>query len=163
MTSNVTIEDICEINNIIYPGAHIAVPFEIVGTNALMWHHGIYIGNRKIIDLSNNHSGVGDIQEKSVISFVKDNLKLPGNTNLRYSFALIHYPNDSDESQLRTVHVAKTLLIQSAQNPHKKLYHLANSNSETFATLCRTGQLNYLPHSLPKEFFYLSQQRKRIS
>jgi hypothetical protein len=102
--------------------------------------------------MSKNNDGIGNIQKKMVATFFQDNLKtLPRNSNLSYSFVIIHYPEDTEQRQLNTVQVANDLLLGSAQNPDQELYHLVTLNCETFATFCRTGQMRDSPHLLPSE------------
>lgn len=135
--SNARILNSLSAQDCLYPGAHIAVPFAPL-TDGIAWHHGIYIGNREVIEMRQQSSDMPDIQRVSLFQFLQNDLS--AESNLRYSFALIDYGVDSLAYQEKTVQIAQYLLENQGGG---ELYDLLKLNCEAFATYCRTGKARY--------------------
>ena len=128
-TTNGQICNIVENDSSTIPiGAHIAVPFFVlVPLKQVAWHHGIYIGEKKVIDLSSNRHP--NIQTQSLVNFFNVNDVSP------HHYAIVHYDNDSAEMLELTFSRAKYLEM----NPPNIEYHAWFYNCEGFATFCRSG------------------------
>ena len=101
-------------------GSHVAV-----GSNTI-YHHGIFIGEGKVIHFT------GTDKTNSVITESTDEEFMGEST----TFFLINYENDNPDRLALTVRVAKFI----EQRLHNQVGETP-SNCESFAVFCRTGSL----------------------
>lgn len=111
-------------------GDHVAV---LRTSSSVAWHHGIYIGDKKMIDFSGPDKEQAKIQELSVYQFFQEGY---------YVIVVIDYPQNESYTADKTVHNATRLL----NLPIK--YNIYNANCEYFATFCRCGRYVKNPVSL---------------
>jgi len=131
--SNAVLISVLDWKEVLYDGAHVAVAFRTDNPLAeIAWHHGIYVGNRTVID-NNDRDNSSSIRLTSFEEFIEVG-------DIMSSFALISYEDDNDEKRNISLNCANTLL-NSESNVNSKLYDLVSFNCQHFATFCRTGQL----------------------
>ena len=95
-------------------------------------HHGIYIGNNEVIDLSKKRGTVGNTSFKD---FVGESKK----------FRIIEYSYPTYDVE-KTIKIARSYIGETQ-------YHFVNNNCEHFAVFCKTGikrseQFANIPKSL---------------
>ncbi len=110
------------------PGSHVAVPSyrTLLGP----WHHGLYIGDKKIIHMTGEGKEDAHVQQTSVNEFTIG-------TNV---VALVLYADDGAASRAASVEAAQYLMNIL---PTANLYDIEHFNCEHFAVLCRTGLQRY--------------------
>ena len=118
-------EDVYDVDCGLKPGDHIAVPFGSLSPNS-PWHHGIYVGDRKVIDFSGPSKEDGAIATRSMKEFMG-----------RASFVVVvDYDVDTEESRRISIQRA-TLCMKSGT---KVVYNALLFNCEHFATFCKTSR-----------------------
>ena len=104
-------------------GSHIAV-----GSNTI-YHHGIFIGECKVIHFIDTDKTNSVITESTDEEFMGDST----------TFFLINYENDNPDRLALTVRVAK--FIEQRLHNQNIMYNTFSCKYESFAVFCRTGSL----------------------
>ena len=104
-------------------GSHVAV------SSNTIYHHGIFIGEGKVIHFT------GTDKTNSVITESTDEEFMGEST----TFFLINYDNDNPDRLALTVRVAK--FIEQRLHNQNGMYNAFSCNCESFAVFCRTGLL----------------------
>ena len=105
-------------------GSHLAVPSKetLLGP----WHHGVYVGNKRVIHMCGLSKVDAHVQETSFNEFMKG-------TSL---VAVVTYADETEETLARTVAVARYL---KDNLPVENLYKITDFDCEHFASLCKAG------------------------
>jgi len=119
----------CNFYEQILEGSQIAYQTSAPGRGNFIWHHGIYIGNKKVIHMYGGNKENAKIRCDSVETFME-------HANGRC--IVIEYDNDNHESRLLTCYFAKFFL--ESHGSVQGLYNISSFNCEHFATFCRTGR-----------------------
>jgi len=104
-------------------GSHVAV------FSNTIYHHGIFIGEGKVIHFTGTDKTNSVITESTDEEFIGENT----------TFFLINYENDNPDRLALTVKVAK--FIEQRLHNQNGMYHAFSCNCESFAVFCRTGSL----------------------
>lgn len=104
-------------------GSHVAVERNTI------YHHGIFIGEGKVIHFT------GTDKTNSAITEITDEEFMGENT----TFLLINYENDNPDRLSLTVRIAK--FLEQRLHNQDEMYNAFSCNCESFALLCRTGSL----------------------
>lgn len=110
-------------------GSHIARPCQ--ESHLGPWHHGIFVGNKRVIHMSGDTVEDALIQQCSVRDFFQGH----------NATAVVLYAGDDDAHREATV-LAATKLAADAAGPRILINHMfdiLDFNCEHFAVLCRTG------------------------
>lgn len=111
-------------------GSHIAVPSH---RNQLgPWHHGLYIGDKRVIHMTGETKEDARVQQDTVNEFITGTSVI----------ALVLYAEDADADRQASVQAA---LYLKDVLPTEGLYSITHFNCEHFAVLCRTGLKRYAP------------------
>ena len=106
-------------------GSHVAVG------SKTHYHHGIFIGEGKVIHFT------GTDKTNSVITESTDEEFMGEST----TFFLINYENDNPDRLALTVRVAKFIEQQQCLHNQNGMYNAFSCKCESFAVFCRTGSI----------------------
>lgn len=131
--SNAELHHECNVIAQLQAGDHIAVP---IGTPSpersstrVPWHHGIYLGESKVMHMTGNSKEDACIQQEGIEHFLNSG-------GYKY-VAIIQYPAAAAAAASRDATVRLARELQSAP---QRAYDLLDYNCESFATFCRTGR-----------------------
>ena len=114
-------------------GSHIAVDSNTI------YHHGIFIGEGKVIHFTGTDKTNSVITESTEEEFMGDSI----------TFFLINYENDNPDRLALTVRVAK--FIKQRLHNQNRMYNTFSCKYESFAVFCRTGSLR-LDHTIDYQY-----------
>jgi hypothetical protein len=126
-------------------GTHVVIPFfskNPITKDSIMYHHGIYIGNKMVIDNNDREPSLAEISE---VDFFKINNVDP------QVFYTVDYENYNEYERNNVIERAKDF-VQHQDNLSNKLYDEMTFNCEGFATYCITGINRSVKHLINKVF-----------
>lgn len=130
------------------PGDHIAVRSVTKSKLDVIWHHGIYLGEKKLAHMHPR----GNISEVSVDGFMAD---IPQKDTYVDKVVIVEYSGDTEFARGIAVKIAKLTKLSKLEDPlmQRLTYNVLTANCESFAVFCRTGRYDMplveLLHGIP--------------
>ena len=139
------------------PGDHIAVRCVTNGKPDAIWHHGLYVGDNKLIHMHPE----ANISEVGIDNFMR---ALPQANTYIDKVVVVEYSGDSPFAKQVAVKVAMWALRDDSMR--KLTCNIIGANCECFAAFCRTGRLEVdsvseIMSSVSAPCMYMPVQGKR--
>ena len=122
--------DVADFYEEVPAGSHVAIPSHSTGLGP--WHHGIYIGNKRVIHMIGSSKDDAHVQHTCFNDFKRGSSVI----------AVVLYADETPLTLERTVsaaHYLKNML------PVQNLYQILGFNCEHFAVLCKVGPDRCVP------------------
>lgn len=112
-------------------GDQIAVRSVVNGTQDVIWHHGIYVGDEHMVHMHPN----GNINKVHIDQFMAG---LPTANTYVEEVGVVQYQGDNELARAQTVIAAHHALQDKAMQ--SIVYNIVEHQCDGFATWCRTGK-----------------------
>jgi Lecithin retinol acyltransferase len=113
-------------------GDHMVVRSVVRGTEDVIWHHGIYMGDEKVAHMHPE----GNVSIVSLKRFVNEAVTV--DTYVDEAGVIDYGPTDSKDRRALSVYLAEW--ATTAPEMQAIVYNVVGANCECFATWCRTGR-----------------------